>query len=47
MSRSAVYRRISAFRKVLSEHPDVYRFPGMTIDLYAVIHETTSDTPDP
>ncbi|ADG74132.1 hypothetical protein Cfla_1231 [Cellulomonas flavigena DSM 20109] len=47
MSRSAVYRRISAFRKVFGEHPDVYRFPGVTIDLDTVIHETAGDTPKP
>jgi hypothetical protein len=33
MSRSAVYRRITAFRKVFGEHPDVYRFPGITLDV--------------
>src|SRR3712207_4110395 len=27
MSRSAVYRRITLFRKIIGEHPDVYRFP--------------------
>lgn len=46
MSRSAVYRRISAFRRVFGEHPDVYRFPGVTIDLDVVIHETAGDTPE-
>ncbi|MEB0267693.1 hypothetical protein [Cryobacterium sp. 10I5] len=33
MSRSAVYRRIALFRKVFGEHPDVYRFPGIVLDV--------------
>jgi hypothetical protein len=33
MSRSAVYRRIALFRKVFGEHPDVYRFAGIVLDL--------------
>lgn len=37
MSRSAIYRRISMFRRVFGEHPDVYRFPGVTIDLEAAL----------
>ena len=37
MSRSAVYRRITAFRKVFGEHPDVYRFPGVTLDVSGLI----------
>lgn len=45
MSRSAIYRRISLFRKVFGEHPDVYRFPGVTIDLEAAIREAASDAP--
>ena len=38
MSRSAVYRRITMFRKVFGEHPDVYRFPGITLDVDAFLH---------
>jgi len=45
MSRSAIYRRISAFRRVFGEHPDVYRFPGVTIDLDAVVSAQAGDTP--
>ena len=45
MSRSAIYRRVSMFRRVFGEHPDVYRFPGVTIDLDAAIRETTDDAP--
>jgi hypothetical protein len=33
MSRSAVYRRIAIFRQVVGEHPDVYRFPGIELDV--------------
>ncbi len=33
MSRSSIYRRITTFRRVFGEHPDVYRFPGVSIDL--------------
>ena len=33
MSRSTVYRRISAFRSVFGEHPDVFEFPGVTVDV--------------
>ena len=51
MSRSAVYRRISMFRRVFGEHPDVYRFPGVTIDLDAALRqksaEPDNDTPAP
>lgn len=37
MSRSAIYRRISIFRTAFGEHPDNFRFPGVTIDLGAVV----------
>lgn len=33
MSRSAIYRRIQAFRKHFGEHPDTFQMPGVTIDL--------------
>jgi len=46
MSRSAIYRRISLFRTVFGEHPDVYRFPGVTIDLDEAIKTATPETPD-
>jgi hypothetical protein len=32
MSRTGVFRRVAAFREVFGEHPDVYEFPGITID---------------
>ena len=37
MSRSTIYRRISAFRAVFGEHPDVYEFPGVSVDVEAFI----------
>ncbi|WP_152188189.1 hypothetical protein [Georgenia satyanarayanai] len=37
MSRSAVYRRVSAFRKAFGQHPDVFEFPGVSIDLDAFV----------
>ena len=37
MSRSSVYRRISQFRAVFGEHPDVYEFPGIEIDVEAFL----------
>lgn len=33
MSRSTIYRRISQFRAVFNEHPDVFEFPGVTVDV--------------
>jgi hypothetical protein len=35
MSRSAIYRRISAFRSAFGEHPDEAKFPGITLDIEA------------
>lgn len=35
MSRSTIYRRIAAFRSVFGEHPDVYEFPGIDVDVEA------------
>lgn len=32
MSRTGIYRRIALFRQVFGEHPDVYEFPGITVD---------------
>ena len=47
MSRSAIYRRISMFRRVFGEHPDVYRFPGVNLDLDELVAAAVNDTPDP
>ena len=41
MSRSSVYRRISQFRAVFGEHPDVYEFPGVTVDLETFLRGMT------
>jgi hypothetical protein len=35
MSRSAIYRRISAFRSAFGVHPDEADFPGITLDVSA------------
>ena len=32
LSRSGVFRRVALFREVFGEHPDVYEFPGVTVD---------------
>lgn len=32
MSRSSLFRRIALFRRVFGEHPDIYEFPGITVD---------------
>lgn len=32
LSRTSIYRRISLFRQVFGEHPDVYEFSGIDID---------------
>ncbi len=31
MSRSAIYRRVTLFRRVMGQHPDEYRMPGVTL----------------
>jgi hypothetical protein len=40
MSRSAIYRRISLFRKFMGIHPDEYEMPGVTIDVTAYLAGT-------
>ncbi len=35
MSRSAMYRRLRAFRKHYGVHPDEFEMPGVTIDVKA------------
>ena len=32
ISKSQMYRRIALFREVFGEHPDVYEFPGITVN---------------
>ena len=46
MSRSAVYRRIAAFRTLFGQHPDVYRFPGIELDLYTFLNAEPSPETD-
>ena len=41
MSRSSVYRRISQFRAVFGEHPDVFEFPGVSVDVDEFIQGMT------
>lgn len=43
MSRSAVYRRITLFRKVFGAHPDEYRFPGITLDVETFVQEAPGE----
>lgn len=33
MSRSAIYRRIAVFRNAFGAHPDVFEFPGVSINI--------------
>ena len=40
MSRSAIYRRITLFRKFMGIHPDEYEMPGVTIDVTAYLAGT-------
>ncbi len=35
MSRSAIYRRLKAFRRYYGVHPDDFELPGVTIDVAA------------
>ena len=37
MSRAAIYRRVSQFRKVVGVHPDEFELPGVTLDLQAYL----------
>ncbi|HHY48409.1 MAG TPA: hypothetical protein GYA10_01490 [Alphaproteobacteria bacterium] len=32
LSRTGMFRRIAAFREVFGEHPDVYEFPGISVN---------------
>jgi hypothetical protein len=33
MSRSAIYRRVSAFRRMFGAHPDEFTLPGVSLDV--------------
>lgn len=45
MSRTGMFRRIAMFREVFGEHPDVYDFPGITIDPVAFVEGMADRTP--
>jgi len=45
MSRSGIYRRVSQFRAVFGEHPDVFEFPGVTIDVEAFLRGMADKLP--
>lgn len=32
VSRATIYRKIKAFREAFGQHPDVFDFPGVTVD---------------
>ena len=34
-SEATIYRKVKRFRRVFGEHPDVFDFPGITIDYEA------------
>src|SRR5437870_457254 len=42
MSRSAIYRRISAFRRYTGQHPDEFEMPGVTLNVPA--HQADGST---
>jgi hypothetical protein len=37
MSRSAIYRRVTLFRRVTGQHPDDYRMPGVSLAVHDYI----------
>ncbi len=43
LSRSSIYRRVSAFRTATGQHPDEYVFPGVTLDIDAYQAREISD----
>ncbi|NHC14121.1 hypothetical protein [Motilibacter deserti] len=45
MSRSGVYRRVAAFRKLTGVHPDEFKLPGVTLDLEAYVAASASTGP--
>ena len=46
MSRSAIYRRVAVFRQIMGEHPDTYRFPGITLDVEGFLRDSAASAPD-
>jgi hypothetical protein len=48
MSRSAIFRRVSLFRRATGKHPDEYTIPGLSLDLHEYLlasMEKNRDTP--
>ena len=46
MSRSSIYRRVSQFRAAFGEHPDVFQFPGVTIDVEGFLRDMAEKKAD-
>ena len=46
MSRSSIYRRVSQFRAAFGEHPDVFQFPGVTIDVEGFLRDMAEKKTD-
>ena len=40
ISRSAIYRRVSSFRRLFGVHPDEFDLPGVELDLKAYFSST-------
>lgn len=47
MSRSAIYRRVTAFRRRWGVHPDDFALPGVTIDVEAYLRGRESLAVEP
>jgi len=45
MSRSSIYRRVSQFRAAFGEHPDVFEFPGVTVDVEGFLRDMAEKKP--
>ena len=46
MSRSSSYLRVSQFRAAFGEHPDVFQFPGVTIDVEGFLRDMAEKKAD-
>jgi len=47
MSRSSIFRKVAAFRRVFKAHPDEFQFPGITIDIEKLATVTDEAPPVP
>src|SRR3954471_23116032 len=43
LSRSAIYRRVAAFRKAFGAHPDEFSMPGVSVDVTAYLAGTSRE----